>query len=111
LKPGQASSVMEVKGSDGKDHQKRRQNESKGNERGSEPARPDPAEIHRELSRQRPGTELGKGQAFEVILPGHPAPYLHQITLHVPRKRNRPAEAEGSQAQEISKKMRQRTGR
>jgi hypothetical protein len=60
-----------------------------------------PTEVHRELRGKRTGRELGQCEAFLVFLCGDPAAPLDQVLLHVPGERNRTAEAQRAEAQEI----------
>src|SRR5207237_3405337 len=63
-----------------------------------------PAEVDRELCRERAGGELRKGEALLVLLRVDPAALLHQVLLHVSGERNRPAEPQCAQPQEVEEK-------
>src|SRR5262249_30794544 len=73
-------------------------------------ARAHPAEIDRELRRERTGSELRQRQALDVVLLGDPAALLDEIALHVAGQRDRPAEAERAEPQEVAEEPRERDG-
>ena len=60
-----------------------------------------PAEVDRELRGERARRELREREALDVVLLRDPAPSLDEVALHVPGERDRPAEAERPQAQEV----------
>jgi hypothetical protein len=56
---------------------------------------------HRDLGGERAGHGLAEGHAVEEVLPGDPAAGLDQVALHVADHRDRPAEPQRAQAQEV----------
>jgi hypothetical protein len=47
----------------------------------------------------------GERQALDVILPGNPMALFHQVFIHAPGKRYRPAKAERAEPQEIREQL------
>jgi len=61
------------------------------------------AEPHRQLRHERARHRLRDREALEVLLLRDPAAPLDQIALHVPGERDRAAEAESAQPQEVAR--------
>ena len=62
-------------------------------------------EIDRQLRRERTRRQLCERKAFLVILLGDPATTLDEVSLHVAGKRDRTAEAESAQSQEVGHEL------
>src|SRR5437588_5735350 len=85
-------------------HEKRGRHERDPDQRRAEHMATHPAEVDRELCRERAGGELRKGEALLVLLRVDPAALLHQVLLHVSGERNRPAEPQRAEPQEVEEK-------
>src|SRR2546428_683125 len=68
---------------------------------------PTPPEVDRERGRGRARGELRKGKALLVLLRADPAALLHEVLLHVPGERDRPAEPQGTESQEVEQQRSQ----
>src|SRR2546425_2691166 len=66
-----------------------------------------PSEVDRELGGERAGGELRKGEPLLVLLRADPAALLHEVLLHVPGERDRPAEPQGTEPQEVEQQRAQ----
>src|SRR5256884_84075 len=88
-------------------HEKRGRHERDPYQRSAEHPAPHPPEVDRELGRERARGELRKGKALLVLLRADPAALLHEVLLHVPGERDRPAEAQGTEPQEIEQQRSQ----
>ena len=66
----------------------------------------EPAEVDRELRGERPRGELREREPFLVVLERDPAPALDEVALHVADERDRPTEAEGTEAEEVATRAR-----
>src|SRR2546425_2230470 len=82
-------------------HEKRRADERERDQRRAELAGVHPTEVHRQLRREGPWGELGKGEALLVLLGTDPSALLYEVLLHVPGERDRPAEPQGAEPQEV----------
>ena len=92
-------------------HQKRRQHKRQPDQRGAQDAVGEVADRDGELGCQGAGHDLGERQAELVLLVVDPAAALDQVALHVADKRDRPAEADRTQLQEISGQLPERASR
>ncbi len=88
-------------------HEKRGRYERDPCQRRTEHPAPYPSEVDRELSGERARGELRKGEALLVLLRADPAALLHEVLLHVPGERDRPAEAQGTEPQEVEQQRAQ----
>src|ERR1700752_4387639 len=89
-------------------HQEGRKDEHCSSQGCTKRSRAQPAEIHRQLRRERTRRKLRKRESFSVTLPQTPLTLLHQIPLHVAGKRNGPAETQRSELEEVGQKFPQR---
>jgi hypothetical protein len=83
-------------------HEERRQDERERDQRRAGHAGAHPAEVDGELRGERSGCELREGQAFFVVARRDPAAILDEVALHVAAQRDRAAEAERPEAQEVA---------
>src|SRR5213079_1388919 len=91
-------------------HEKRGRHERDPRQRRAEHPAPNPAEVDRELGRERARGELRKGEALLVLLRADPALLLHEVLLHVPGERDRPAEPQGTEPQEVEQDLVEQRG-
>ena len=83
-------------------HDERRSDERGGGDERPGQAGPQPADVHRQLRRQRARRELGKGQGLLEPVLAEPAPLGHQVPAHPFGERDGATEAGEPEAQEVS---------
>ncbi len=100
--------VPEIPGRQDQHHDEGGAHEGKSGKR--RPRRPvaSPAEVDGELCGQGPGRELGERQPFLILGGRDPLPHDDQIALDGGRQRDRSAEAEGPEAEEVSGEIAER---
>src|SRR5439155_10298979 len=107
--------VAEVERREREHHEERRQDEGDAHQRRPGHAGAHPSEVDRELRRERPRRELREGEPLDVVLPRDPAALVDEVALHVADERDRSAEAECAEAEEIAEQLteaaRRRRGR
>src|SRR5207253_10499868 len=64
-----------------------------------------PSEVDRELRRERPRCELREGEPLDVVLPRDPAALVDEVALHVADERDRSAEPECAEADEVAEQL------
>jgi len=104
LDPGEPAEAH-VEPGDRQHHRKGRTDERHRNCGRAGDASAHPAEIHRELRCERSRRELRKRQPFEVVLLRDPAAILDQVALHVTGERDRAAESERAEAEEVEEQI------
>src|SRR5262249_59817361 len=69
-----------------------------------------PTEVDRELRGEWSGGELRQSEPVFVVLGFDPAALLDEVALHVAAERDRPAEPERPETEEVPEELRQRAG-
>src|SRR5207249_1181512 len=86
-------------------HEERRQDEGDTHQRRPGHAGAHPSEVDRELRRERPRRELREGEPLDVVLPRDPAALVDEVALHVADERDRSAEPECAEAEEVAEQL------
>src|SRR5581483_1157773 len=89
-------------------HDERRRDERERDERRAARAGGEPAEVDRELRRERARGELREREAFAVVGLGEPAPVLDEVAMHVADERDRSTEPGRAEAEEVEGEIAQR---
>ena len=100
LHPGKAAQPK-VHGRKSQHHQKRRYDEGDAHEGSSENTAAHPPEVNRQLCRERTRGQLGKSEAFLILLRRDPSPVFDKVSPHIARQGDRPTESNRSQPEEV----------
>src|SRR5207247_4339375 len=104
VEPGQPAEP-EVQRREGEYHEERRCHERDSYEGRAQDAATHPAEVDGELGCERAGGKLREREPLLVVVRRDPATLVHEVALHVTRERDRSAEPQRAELEEVEDEL------